>query len=176
MLIAALSTDHKVGLIVLAAILIGFSLFSSFAAPRRAPDFPGNKLNVFIVVSLVLFVAMLAAVEIFGVENREANAGVSTAAAPKKGTLDAVESEWKIQLPATGTLTGGAFTFHVVNMGKMPHNLTVEGPGVANAHTPLLKPGASADLRVTLETGSYDVYCSVPGHKQLGMDAKLSVG
>src|SRR4029077_13762834 len=103
-------------------------------------------------------------------------AGQAVAPAPKKGTLDAVESEWKIQLSPAGKLTGGAFSFHIVNRGKVPHNLTVDGPGVANAHTPNLQPGASAVLTATLETGTYDVYCSVPGHKQLGMDAKLSVG
>ena len=61
-----------VGLAVVAAIFIGFALASSFLAPRRWPDFPGkNGLSVFMIVSLVLFGAMLTAVEVFGVEKPE---------------------------------------------------------------------------------------------------------
>jgi uncharacterized cupredoxin-like copper-binding protein len=29
---------------------------------------------------------------------------------------------------------------------------------------------------VTLSSGSYDFYCSVPGHKQAGMDVNVTVG
>jgi hypothetical protein len=61
-----------VGLAVVAAIFIGFALASSFLAPRRWPDFPGkNGLSVFMIVSIVLFGAMLTAVEVFGVEEPE---------------------------------------------------------------------------------------------------------
>jgi len=33
-----------------------------------------------------------------------------------------------------------------------------------------------ARVHVTLKDGTYDLYCSVPGHKALGMDTKLTVG
>jgi hypothetical protein len=67
--VAALSTGHKVGLLVMALVFIAFAVFSSFVAPRRNPDFPGRGLSVFVVVSFVLFVLMIGAVEIFGVES-----------------------------------------------------------------------------------------------------------
>ena len=71
-MLAGLSTGHMVGLAVVAAIFIAFALASSFLAPRRWPDYPGkNGLSVFIIVSLVLFAAMLTAVEVFGVEEPE---------------------------------------------------------------------------------------------------------
>ena len=74
--LAALSTGHMVGLAVVAAIFIGFALASSFLAPRRWPDFPGqNGLSVFLIVTVVLFAAMLTAVAVFGVEEPEKEKG-----------------------------------------------------------------------------------------------------
>ena len=42
--------------------------------------------------------------------------------------------------------------------------------------TPTFAAGGSMDLTVTLKNGSYELFCSVPGHKQLGMDTHLTVG
>ena len=179
MLIADLSTGHKIGLLGMGLIFIGFSLFCSFVAPRYRPDFPGRGLRVFVVVCFVLFGLMLGAVEVFGVESKEpsAHAAEPGKSAPHK-VVDVVESEFRIQLPSktAHVLVGGSYTFHVVNKGKQPHNLTIGGPGIKNAHTKNLGAGESADLTVQLETGTYDLYCSIPGHKQLGMDAKLAIG
>jgi hypothetical protein len=69
MLLLGLTTGHKVGLLVVAGTFISFALASSFVAPRRRPDFPGRAgLSVFIIVSFVLFAAMLIAVEVFGAD------------------------------------------------------------------------------------------------------------
>ncbi len=88
-------------------------------------------------------------------------------------TVAVTESEFKIALqqqPKAGTVT-----FDVKNSGKLPHDFVVEGGGV-NEKTPTLNPGAGAKLKVTLKPGSYELYCSIPGHKQAGMDVKLSLG
>jgi uncharacterized cupredoxin-like copper-binding protein len=173
-----LTTGHKIGLAVVAAVFIGFALVSSFVLPRRNPDFPGRGARLYYLATVLLFVAMIAAVEIFGAEGQEktASAAELSKSAPQSGTIQVRESEWKVQLPPSKTLRAGAYDFHVVNQGKVPHNLTVSGPRVANQHTPTIAPGQSADLHVTLASGTYDLYCSIPGHKQLGMDAKLAVG
>ena len=55
----------------MALIFIVFSLVSSFVMPRRDPNFPGEKRNLFIVMTAVLFVCMLLAVELFAVEEEE---------------------------------------------------------------------------------------------------------
>jgi plastocyanin len=179
-LVVALTTGHKVGLLVMALIFIAFSLAASFLAPRYRPDFPGRGLTVFIVASFVLFALMLAAVEVFGAEGQEetASAGDLAKTAPHKAVVDTIETEWRIQLPSktTGTLAAGQYTFHVVNRGKQAHNLTINGPDVEDVATKDLAPGESADLKVGLTTGTYDLYCSIPGHKQLGMDARLQIG
>jgi peptidoglycan biosynthesis protein MviN/MurJ (putative lipid II flippase) len=73
-LIAALSTEHKFLLAGTAAIFIAFSLISSFVLPRRDPNFPGKDRNLFLGASVVLFVAMMLAVEFFAVEEEEPGA------------------------------------------------------------------------------------------------------
>ena len=44
-----------------------------------------------------------------------------------------------------------------------------------NAKTPLINPGSTAKLTVTLAAGTYTLYCTVPGHSAAGMVAKLTV-
>jgi hypothetical protein len=67
-LLLALSTGHKLGLGLAAAVFAGFSLISSMVIPRRRPQFPGHGLPIFLAVSVVLFVGMMVAVIVFGAE------------------------------------------------------------------------------------------------------------
>ena len=68
-LIAGLSTANKIGLGLTGLVVISYSLVCSFVFPRRNPNFPGRGLPAFMIVTIVLFVAMLTAVEVFGVES-----------------------------------------------------------------------------------------------------------
>lgn len=179
MLLAGLSTGHKIGLAVVAAVFISFALVSSFVAPRRRADFPGkNGLSVFIIACFVLFAAMISAVEAFGGESEKKHAEQAAAqSGPAVRTIKVQESEWKIVLPPTATLSPGKVTFDVQNTGKIQHDLAIKGSGVAGpSKTPLISPGGTAQLTVSLSTGNYTLYCSVPGHEQLGMKAQISVG
>lgn len=67
---------------VAALVLVVFSLVVSLVIPRRDPGFPGGNLRMFFLVSAVLVVAVLAAVEIFGEahESEAGEAGETTAA------------------------------------------------------------------------------------------------
>jgi mono/diheme cytochrome c family protein len=70
----ALSTGHQIGLAGIGAAFIVFSLVSSFVLPQRNPDFPGRARNLYLVVCAAFFIAMMAAVLVFGVEEKEAEA------------------------------------------------------------------------------------------------------
>jgi plastocyanin len=94
-------------------------------------------------------------------------------AAPGKATA-VTESEFTITLPSK-TLSAGTYTFKVTNKGKFAHNLTVDGAGVQDKATPTLAPGSTGDLTVTLQKGSYEFYCSVDSHKDMGMDLTVQV-
>jgi uncharacterized cupredoxin-like copper-binding protein len=83
------------------------------------------------------------------------------------------EVDYKIRQPET-TLKAGKYTFEVKNEGKVPHDLVVKGAGMQEG-TPTIAPGKSESLTVDLKPGSYELYCSIPGHKQLGMDQKVTV-
>jgi plastocyanin len=95
--------------------------------------------------------------------------------APDPVVLDARLSEWKVDL-SQGTIAAGPATFTITNAGSIPHAFEVEGQGIER-ETALIQPGASATLTVTLEPGTYDVYCPVgeDSHKKLGMETHVKV-
>jgi uncharacterized cupredoxin-like copper-binding protein len=165
-LLLELSTGNKVGLALVAAVFAGFSLISAMLVPRWRPQYPGRGLPIFLVVCVLLFLGMLTAVVRFGKESSEAEAAATT--------VKVVEVDYKIRLPET-TLKPGTYTFDVENRGKVPHNLKIQGPG-GGGRTPDISPGGGEALTVELKPGSYDFYCTVPGHRQLGMEQKVTVG
>jgi plastocyanin len=68
----------------------------------------------------------------------------------------------------------GTVTITMANMSPLEHNVTVaEGTKVLGA-TPTFK-GGSKTLTLTLKPGKYVFYCTVPGHRQAGMEGTLSV-
>jgi mono/diheme cytochrome c family protein len=71
----AITNSGKVGLGVLAGLLIVFAILSAFYFPRRNPDFPGNRLGLFILVSVVLFVGTMVGVFVFAAEEEEGEHG-----------------------------------------------------------------------------------------------------
>jgi plastocyanin len=166
LVLASLSTGHKIGLAVVGGVFIAFALISSFVLPRRRPDFPGkNGLPVFIIVSLFMFLSMITAVVLFGKESEAKGAPEA-----KGVVVHVVETEYKIALART-SVPAGAVTFAIANSGKIPHDLAVQG-GKAS---PLIDPGKATTFTVTLKKGTTTVFCNVPGHRQLGMVAKLTV-
>ena len=194
MLLFALSTTQKVGLGLCVAGFAGFSLIVSILVPRYRPQFPGRGLRVFIVTCVLFFVGMMSAVIFIARETSEAEAKgeeptttettrttteTSTTETGTTGTTQAAQSvvaketEFKIALPKIA-VHAGRVTFDVQNDGKIPHDLVVQGNGV-DAKTPLLDAGQSKTLSVDLKPGTYDLFCSVPGHKEAGMDVKLTV-
>lgn len=70
-MLAAVSTQNKLLLGGMALIFIVFSLVASFWLPARNPNFPGKNRNTFLLITGVLFVGMLLAVELFAVEEEE---------------------------------------------------------------------------------------------------------
>jgi len=132
----------------------------------------------FIVAALALFGGMLAAVVVFGAEPKGArestNATAQPAApSPQPGatTVQVSEKEFKIMLAST-RLMAGQVTFDVKNVGTVPHDLVIAG---TSDRTKLISPGQTATLTAQLKPGRYELYCSVAGHKQAGMDEKITV-
>ncbi|MEU8031821.1 copper-binding protein [Streptomyces sp. NPDC049099] len=85
------------------------------------------------------------------------------------------ETEYALKL-SRSSFTPGTYTFVSDNHGKITHALSIDGPGVEDARTKNVDSGQQATLTVTLKKGTYDLYCPIDGHKQLGMDTHITVG
>ena len=96
----AITSNGKIGLGLVGLVFIGFALVSSFVLPRRYPDFPGERLGLYVTVSALLFVAMLGAVIVFAKESEEAEG----AGAGEEPTLTETGTPTET---GTGTETGG---------------------------------------------------------------------
>jgi len=75
-LIAGISTGHKIGLGLVGLAFVAFALTSSFLLPRLRSQFPGKAgVGGFVAVCVLFFCAMISAVWFFGKEPKEAEAG-----------------------------------------------------------------------------------------------------
>ena len=95
-------------------------------------------------------------------------------AVPGGTTLSVTEWEYAINFAAF-TIAPGTYTVEVANHGKMSHDLNIKGPGVANWRSPTLSPGTTTRLPVTLQPGTYELWCSIDNHKALGMYNRIHV-
>lgn len=88
--------------------------------------------------------------------------------------VDVTETEFSIALSRTD-FTPGTYTFAVRNDGRAPHDLAIKGPGVDDAKTPTVLRGGRTELTVTLQPGTYELWCTVGGHRAEGMELDLTV-
>jgi len=71
------------------------------------------------------------------------------------------------------TLEAGVVVFDLTNDGAMEHDLVLEGgPG---GGTQIIGPGETDSFFVTLEPGTYTLYCSVGNHRAQGMEFTITV-
>ena len=78
-MLSALSTGHKVGIAVVAGVFIAFALASSFLLPALRPQFPGRRVRLFALVTVLITAGMLAAVIALAGEPKEAREAESPA-------------------------------------------------------------------------------------------------
>ena len=109
-MVLGLATSNKIWLAFFAGVFIVFALLSSFVFPRWRPDFPGEQgRRWFIIATLVLFVAMLFAVNTFAKEDEEAHgetAGEVTTTEP--GETEPTPTETTPAVTTPGTPEGDA--------------------------------------------------------------------
>jgi plastocyanin len=91
-------------------------------------------------------------------------------------TIDVRETEFKLEPANPRIEKPGVVEFKVENAGQTVHALEVEGPE-GEVETEEIQPGKSTTLRANLtEPGEYTWYCPVDGHKDQGMEGKITVG
>ena len=69
----------------------------------------------------------------------------------------------------------GEVTFTMDNVGSAEHDLVIEELG-DEVVIDLIAGGESATGSISLEEGTYTLYCTVVGHREAGMEATLDVG
>ena len=92
-----------------------------------------------------------------------------------KSALDVTESEFALTPTKLAVDAEGTVTIRVVNKGETQHALELEGAGVEE-ETETIGPGESAELTVDLKPGTYEIYCPIGNHRELGMDGTVVVG
>lgn len=89
-------------------------------------------------------------------------------------TVAVVEKDFSVQF-SDMNFTPGTHTFRVQNQGPSPHDLRIKGPGVADGSS-IINNGGTGEFTVTLQPGTYEVWCSVDGHRAKGMETTITVG
>ena len=180
-MLLAITSEGKIGLGILAGLLILFALLSSFYFPRRDPNFPGNRLGLFVVVAVVLFVGTIAGVVFFAKEEEEGEHGAEATEVQSTGTGEQqettatpTESEPSGEAegdPAAGEAVfasagcGGCHTLEAAgssgNVGpnldeaKPPHDLVVER--VTNGKSPMPSFKGQLDEKQIQDVAAYVV-------------------
>ncbi len=107
---------------------------------------------------------------------------LATAVKQAGGGKPAVEKAGAIQIDAdpTGQLafvtnaaigTPGQITIKMGNKSGTPHDIVIDGKGKGQ----IVQNGGVSQFQANFAAGSYTFYCSVPGHRQAGMQGKLTV-
>jgi plastocyanin len=68
----------------------------------------------------------------------------------------------------------GQLTINSVNESSAPHNIALEGGGV-NEEGDVVQGGGTSTVEADLQAGEYTFFCSVPGHREGGMEGTLTV-
>jgi mono/diheme cytochrome c family protein len=69
------------------------------------------------------------------------------------------------------TAPPGQLTVEMPNKSTTPHDIVIDGKGRGE----VVQGGGVSKFEATFAAGSYTYYCSVPGHKEAGMEGKLTV-
>ena len=84
-------------------------------------------------------------------------------------------TEFSIEL-SQQTFAPGPYEFVAEEQGQFPHALSIEGPDVDSASTSVIDPGGdSQTLNVTLQPGTYELWCPVGNHRAQGMETTITV-
>jgi uncharacterized cupredoxin-like copper-binding protein len=134
---------------------------------------PGDRRDVVTVFVFALAaIALIASVVAVGFGLRaidESEGRVSAGGAGAALTEQVTLADFSIDpgsITASGRIT-------VANEGNSPHNLVVEG---TDARTETFNGGETAELSLAgVAPGTYTAFCDIPGHREAGMEASMTV-
>lgn len=110
---------------------------------------------------------------------QDTNTGTASETPPASGKA----TELKISADPGGALAfdktsldakAGEVTITMDNPSSLPHAVGIEGNGV-DVEGEVVDKGGTSTATATLEAGTYQFYCPVPGHTEGGMKGELTV-
>lgn len=75
----------------------------------------------------------------------------------------------------TATAKAGSVTIDFHNPQSLPHDVAIENSSGETVGKTELTSEGSASTVVNLKPGTYHFFCTVPGHRQAGMEGTLTV-
>lgn len=76
-------------------------------------------------------------------------------------------------IPTTLTAPAGKITIVLTDDSSIQHSIAIKAPGDVPGQ--IVNPGQTSTTTATLTPGTYQYYCTVPGHAQAGMVGTLTV-
>lgn len=173
----------------------------SLAIGLRRPDFPsslGAQRGVMALTAVLVALTAITAVATSSGEHNTAAAAIggtkaggnvgtpaagAAAATPPAAAAPAAGSTLAESAQPSGALAftkptlqakAGHVTIVFANMAPEAHNMTISRGALVLGATPTFQGGAKT-LSLTLKPGTYQFYCTVPGHRQAGMQGTLTV-
>ena len=151
----------------------------------RREDFPRPGLQTVAVgtISVLLAAASIGSGIITSALEEEEEEGDAGEAAERQGAGDGGGRTLTLSADPGGELRfdvpalegrAGQLTLQMDNPSSVPHNVSIEGAGVDEEGKTIGKGGTST-VTAELRPGEYDFYCSVPGHREGGMEGTLTV-
>jgi cytochrome c2 len=164
----AITNGGKLGLAICAGLLIVFAVLSSFYFPRRNPDYPGNRLGLFIAVAAVLFAVTMVGVVVFAAEEEEAAHGTEATETQPAETGESTGTTTEAGGGGQGDATAGEAVFASAGCGGCH---TLEAAGASGTVGPNLddaKPDAALVVdRVTNGQGVMPAFAGQLDDKQI---------
>jgi uncharacterized cupredoxin-like copper-binding protein len=175
----------KVPYYIAGGLLVAWALFVSLGLGLRNPNFPstlGGQRAVMAISAVLVLATVSMAIATSGGSSAKATIAPITQTG-REAASGSGSSSLKEEADPEGQLRyttknlsakAGVVTVSFANMSPLPHNMTIAQGTKVLAATPTFQ-GGTKTLKLNLKPGTYVFYCSVPGHRQAGMEGKLTV-
>lgn len=129
-------------------------------------------------LALLILPAVLLAAACGGSSSGGSSSSASPPATSSAGggqTIDIPISSSGFSFTKTSvTAKAGTVTLKAMNPQSVAHDISIKGNGV-DVRGNQVSNGGTSTVTANLKAGTYEFYCSVPGHEQAGMKGTLTV-